>query len=1016
VAPTARSGSAQVAGPFPSPLAAAILAGMAGGFTSRAFIGRAEELRRLGATLDRAEQAQPQLVLVTGDAGVGKTRLLVEFADRAQQRGWRVLVGGCVELGDIGLAYLPVMDALRGLVDDPEEADLVAEVAAAAPGLGRLLPEVARSGPTGALAGDGLEQLQVFDAVRALLLRRSQRSPVVVVLEDLHWADRATRDLVAFLARTLRSGRVLLVASYRSDDLHRRHPLRPLLGELVRLPGVERLELAPFSRVELAAQLEAIAGVPLAADQLERIGERSEGNPFYAEQLLAAGGGDADIGLPSTLADVLLARVQGLSEPAQQVLGVAAVAGRRVSHRLLAEVAGWPEAELERGLREGVGAGVLVADSTSGSYAFRHALLQEAVYAELLPSEQGRLHASYARLLAAEPEGAAAELAHHCLASHDLVGALRASIGAAQEAEAVLAPAETLRHLSSALRLWERVPDPAAVTGTDRVDLLLRAAAAAAAAGERQRAAGLAEEAAASADATADPGQAPVVYERLGQYLLHAGRIEEALRARAQAVDLVPAQPPTRLRARVTAAMAQALTNAGRQGEARRWCDEALTVARAIGSAEEEADVLVTQGMIEEHNAPASARPLYAAGRARAAAAGNLEIESRALQDLAWLEFDLGNLAAARAVFDDGVELVQGTGLGWSDVGITMRRGQCLVRYEAGDWDDSERLAAAVPELAPALAVVELGAAALLVEVGRGRPGAAKRLRDLTALAGLDPVIDMEIAGLEADQATWQGDLERASSAVQRGLAILDTGQFRAPPTVENAWICAIGLVVQAERAERARPAGDAGTLSDAIAVGHMLVERARTAVEHTRVSHGVDLRCWQAKAEAEWTRVQGRSDPEAWLAAVEAFSYGQLYEVARCRWRLAEALLGAGDREQATVAARAAHETAVRLGAEPLRAALEALARRGRLDLGVGLPPERGLAGLTPREVEVLRLLVEGRSNRQIAETLFISGKTASVHVTNILAKLGVHSRLEAAATARRLGLDQPTSEASAT
>jgi DNA-binding NarL/FixJ family response regulator len=367
-------------------------------------------------------------------------------------------------------------------------------------------------------------------------------------------------------------------------------------------------------------------------------------------------------------------------------------------------------------------------------------------------------------------------------------------------------------------------------------------------------------------------------------------------------------------------------------------------------------------------------------------------------------------------VFDDGVELAQRTGLGWSDIGITMRRGQCLVRYEAGDWDQSERLAAAVPGLAPALAVVELGTAALLVEVGRGRPAAAKRLRDLAALAGLDPVIDMEVAGLEADQATWQGDLERAESAVQRGLAILDAGKFRASPTVENAWICAIGLVVQAERAERARTAGDAGTLHNAIAVGHMLLERAHTAVEQTRALHGVDLRAWHAKAEAEWSRLQGRSDPNAWLAAVEAFSYGHVYEVARCQWRLAEALLGAGDREQATVAARTAQQTAMRLGAEPLQTALELLARRGRLDLGAGVPAEPGLAGLTPRELEVLRRLVEGRSNRQIAEQLFISGKTASVHVTNILAKLGVHSRLEAAAMVRRLGLDQPAQKGAAT
>src|SRR5215207_9276443 len=276
---------------------------MAGGFTSRAFIGRAEELQRLAARLDRSEQEQPQLVLLAGDAGVGKTRLLLEFADRAQQRGSRVLVGGCVELGDIGLAYLPVVDALRGLVDDPADAHLLAEVAATAPGLSRLLPGLKEVGSTGALAGDGQDQLQLFDAVRALLMHRSEQSPVVVVLEDLHWADRASRDLIAFLARTLRAGRVMLVASYRSDELHRRHPLRPLLAELVRLPGVERLQLAPFSRAELAEHLEAIAGAPLSADQVAGIYARSEGNPFYAEQLLAAGADDAQVALPETLTE-----------------------------------------------------------------------------------------------------------------------------------------------------------------------------------------------------------------------------------------------------------------------------------------------------------------------------------------------------------------------------------------------------------------------------------------------------------------------------------------------------------------------------------------------------------------------------------------------------------------------------------------------------------------------------------------------------------------------------------------
>jgi DNA-binding CsgD family transcriptional regulator len=980
---------------------------MAGEFPSAAFIGRAAELRRVDALLERAVQGRPQLVLVSGDAGVGKTRLLLALADRARRRGMRVLSGGCVELGDIGLPYLPVVDALRGLADDPEEARLLAGAATTAPGLGRLLPGIDPVRPT----GDALDQLQVLDAVRAVLVGRSERSPVVLVLEDLHWADRATRDLVAFLARTLHAARVTLAVSYRSDELHRRHPLRPLLAELVRLPLVERLELAPFTRAELAEHLEAITGTPLPAEQVEGIHDRSEGNPFYAEQLLAAGAGGAPVELPATLAELMLARVQGLSEPAQRVLRVAAVAGRRVPHRLLAGVAGQPEADLEQGLHEAVGAGVLTTDATTGSYAFRHALLQEAVYGDLLPGEQVRLHAAYAHLLAAEPGGAAAELAHHCLASHDLAGALAASVRAAEEAEAVLAPAEALRHLHGALALWERVPEPAATAGTDRVELSLRAAAAASAAGEHQRAATLARDAASSADATADPARAARGYERLGLYLFDAGRLREGLAACTRAVELVPAEPPTPLRARVTAAMAQVLVNTRRPEEARRWCDEALAAARSAGSADDEADVLITLGMVEQYDDPAGACARFAAARAQAAEAGNPLIEHRALYDLAQVTNELGDLASARATFDEGAGSTERAGLGWSRFGILMRRRQIQVRYLTGDWDGCERLVAAVPELVTTLAAAEVVAEGLGVMVARGRPTASERLRQLVALTGAVPDLDKNVAVWEAELATWQGDLDRASSAIRRALAAADAIEH-FDQALEGIWVCMNGLSAEADRAERARAAGDTATLNDAIAAGRALLERARATVEQAPgagLGHDVHARGRHAKAEAEWTRLQGRSDPARWQAAVDAFSYGHVYAVARCQWRLAEALAGAGDREQAAAAARAAHATATRLGAVPLRAALEDLARRGRLDLGVGLPAERKLAGLTPRELEVLRLLVEGRSNRQIAEQLFISDKTASVHVTNLLSKLGVHSRLEAAAMARRLGLEQP-------
>jgi DNA-binding NarL/FixJ family response regulator len=1008
-----RDGPAEIAGPFSSSLAAAILAGMAGGFTSPAFIGRVEELSRLAGILDRAEQARPQLVLVAGDAGVGKSRLLAEFADRAVGRGARALVGGCVELGDIGVPYLPVVEALRSLAEDPADAELVAEVAASAPGVRRLLPGVVGPAPLEVPAGAGLDQVQVFDAVLALLLGCAERSLVVVVLEDLHWADRATRDLVAFLARTLRSGRVLLVASYRSDELHRRHPLRPLLAELVRLPGVERIELAPFNPVELAEFLEAIPKVALPADQVERIFERSEGNPFYAEQLAAASAGDALMVLPATLADVLLVRIQALPERAQELLRAAAVAGRRVPHRLLAQVVGWPEPELEEALRATIGAGVLMVDAGTQTYAFRHALLQEAVYGDLLPSEQVRLHAAYAALLAAGPYGAAAELAYHCLASNDLPGALTASMRAAEESAAALAPAETLRHLSGALKLWDRVPNPAAATGTDRIDLTLRAAEAAAAAGEELRAAALAQDAAATADATADPARAARAHERHGHYLLSAGNVEEALRAQSSAVALVPAQPPTMLRGRVTAAMAQALIDIGRPDEAKGWCEEALAVARTVGSVDDEADALVTLGRIQHYADLANARSLYVAGRRRAVEAGNLEIEARALEELAWLEEELGNLAAAEAAVDEGTELAKRTGLGWSAFGIRMRCGQCRVRYRTGEWDAGERLAAAIPEPVTTPGAAQWAAAALLVEIGRGRASVDRRLRQLVALAGADRYLDVGVAGLEAGHASWQGDFDRGRLAMRRGLAAADTfAAVEMPDQIaEIGWMCTQGLTVEAERAERARVAGDAAALDDAVEFGGALLERARAAAEQASrggLAHDVDLRGWRARAEAEWTRLQGHSDPKAWQAAVEAYSHGHVYATARCQWRLAEALLGVGDREPAIAVIQAAYQTAVRLGAEPLLGALEALARRGRLDLGAGVPAERTLAGLTPREVEVLRLLVEGRSNRQIAEQLFISIKTASVHVTRILAKLNVHSRLDAAARAQQLGLDR--------
>ena len=751
---------------------------------------------------------------------------------------------------------------------------------------------------------------------------------------------------------------------------------------------------------------------------VDRILARSEGNAFFAEELVAAGAIRADIALPDALADVLLGRIEGLPDLAQEVLKVAAVAGRRVGHQLLVAASGRPEAEVEQGLRDAIAGQVLVASAATESYRFRHALLQEAVYGDLLPGERTRLHATYARLLATadpsgdDPSASAAELAWHCLASHDLPGGLAALVRAADHAATVFAPSEAFRHLTQALELWNRVPDAAAVAGVDRVEVLVRAAEAASHSGEFRQAVGLAEEAVATVDEDAEPLRAAMAYERLSSYLLDAelelARImEPMLAASRRAVELVPEQPPTPLRASVAAGLARSLMVARDPEGARRWGETALAEARAAGSVGDEAKALVIVSLLElRFGDVETARQMLRDADRAAAAAGNRPLELQARHALGVFEFDLGNLAAACTALDQATELAERSGLAWSGYGIDSRVLRCIAHYSAGSWDEAERVARAVDERRPAVS-----AAALYVEVGRGRAAADERLARLVPYREADPYVAYLAGGCEADLVRWQGDPERSSELARETLSTQE--EAGAPWVLSAIWPAALALAAEGDLAERARAAGDQAAQKEHMAVGADVLERARAALQRARDRGrqvGPEALAWLARAEAEWSRVEGRNDPASWSAAADAFGYGYLYEEARCRWRLAEAWLLEGDRDQAAVQARAAHEIAERLGAAPLLAALEALGRRARLDLGVQPPPRPdGAAGLTPRELEVLRLVAAGRSNGQIAEALFISRKTASVHVSNILAKLGVHTRTEAAAEAHRLGLDTP-------
>jgi DNA-binding CsgD family transcriptional regulator len=679
-----------------------------------------------------------------------------------------------------------------------------------------------------------------------------------------------------------------------------------------------------------------------------------------------------------------------------------------------------PEAEVERGLRDAIAGQVLVASAATESYRFRHALLQEAVYGDLLPGERTRLHATYARLLsAADPEGddgSAAELAWHCLASHDLPGGLAALVRAADHAATVFAPSEAYRHLTQALELWNRVPEAAAVAGVDRVEVLVRAAEAANHSGEFRQAVGLAREAVESIDEDAEPLRAAMAYDRLSSYLLDAEpeleltRIrEQILAASERAAELVPEEPPTPLRARVAAGLARSLMVSRDYEQARRRGEEALAVARAVGSVDDEARALVIVSILElRFGDVEAARLLLRDADLAAAVARNRPLELQARHALGALELDLGNLAAACAALDQATELAEHSGLVWSGYGIDSRVLRCIAHYEAGSWDEAERVAGMADERRPAVS-----AAALYVEVGRGRAVAVERLARLAPYRKVDPYVAYLAGGNEADLARWQGDLERSSELARETLVTQE--EAGAPWLLSAIWPAALALAAEADLAERVRAAGDQAAVKQHLTTGEDLLARARGALQRARElgrQVGPEALAWLARAEAEWTRVEGRADPDRWSAAADAFGYGYLYEEARCRWRLAEALLGDGRRGQAATQARAAHEIAERLGAAPLLATLESLGRRGRLELGVQRPAGHEAPGLTPRELEVLRLVAAGRSNGQIAEALFISRKTASVHVSNILAKLGVRSRTEAAAAAHRLGLDAPAEQ----
>ncbi len=925
--------------------------------SSAVLVGRDDELSRLRAALRRAVAGSPATVVVAGEAGVGKTRLVLELAREAEVAGAAVLVGGCLDVGGDTLPYAPLAEALRSLPMMLGADELAGVLDGARGELARLVPEL---GEPAAGAAE-TPPARFLELLLGVLHRLADARAVVLVVEDLHWADRSTRDLLAFLVRNLRRG-VTLLLTVRSDELHRRHPLRPFLAELERGGRAERIDLRRLTRHELTELLTEILGHAPAPGLVADVWDRSDGNPFFAEELATAHAEGTQ--LPEALRDLLLARVEALPNAAQRVLQVAAVAGRRVDHHLLATVAAEPEGGLVELLREAVVRHVL-AEAPGDGYAFRHALVQEAIYDDLLHVERGPLHAAYARALAerVQERGGHAtavelgQLAHHWYAANDLRAALPAAVRAAVAAEATYAHAEAFRHYERALELLEQAPAATVESPLDRAGLLESAAHAAYQAGEVDAAIRLGRLALGTIDQAAEPLRAAVVLELLSRCHWYASPdLREAIDAMEQALAVVPVEPPTRELAMVLAGHgrlllmswinhSQVLLSAGRCEEAAQVAREGLAALRRLGLAR-------AVGMIA-----------------------------------------LGNAAEALTLL--------------------------------GRWDEADRLLDQAVDLdlpGPIVAVLQVNRAHC-----RLRRGDAAAVRaELTQLmedisnAGLpDPQAVKPLCELMAEAAIWEGHLDDARDAVANGLAML-TGTDDPEITMS---LCVVGLAAEAARVEHAHissGSGEAGEVDESRRVAVALVERARELGKAMGTALLPPARAGLLAAEAEWSRVAGDGDPARWAdaaAAWDALAYP--WPATYARWRQAEALLtGGAARRDAGELLTTAWESARRLGAALLQREIEALATRARIQLAPAVaepaptaPSEAARLGLTQRELEVLRMLGAGLSNRQIAEELFISPKTASVHVSNILRKLDVANRVQAGAIAQRLSPLAPDS-----
>jgi DNA-binding CsgD family transcriptional regulator/tetratricopeptide (TPR) repeat protein len=1016
---------------------------MSGRLISPTMVGRDRELDRAVESLVAAGEGTPSHLLIAGEAGVGKSRLVAELASAAEARSMRVLRGACANVGEGGLPYGPLVEALRGLAHDLPAAERVALVGPDGAELARLVPALAPEHAAGQAApptttGIGAQpewaQSRLLEAILGIVHRLSERAPLLFIVEDLHWADPATRDAIAYLVRSLRHEPVALALTIRSDELHRRHPMRPWLAELERTGRTERIDLERLDEAHTADLAGAILAATPDPAVVHRIHQRSDGNPFFIEELLAAEGGSGQGGMPPTLREILSARLGALPDSARPVLAAVAVAGHGVDHALLAAVSGLPDDDLDAALRVAIEGQVLVAGS---GYGFRHALLQEAAYDDLLPGERLRLHRSVAAQIAARPvpDGAAAaghwaELAHHWRAARDDHRALEASVRASAAATDAFAFADARRHAEHALELWSTMDDPEAAAGIDRTSLLERAARAAWLAGDPRRGVAWYREAVASLPEGADPIDRAVRMERLARALWTNGQSIEAMTVIESAVATIPPDPPTAERARVLSGYGQMLMLMDRPTEAIETCRAAIDMARLTGARHAEGHALNSMGLSlamagECETGTAALEAALAIAREMA----DPDDIGRAFVNLCEARMYCGDTRGAMDVVLRGMAEAEQVGT-TGTYGYYIRENGIDIAFELGDTATARRLieGGRDEDMVGRQQYRYALAQSIQFLVAMGDPLARGRLDELRERVVGHPVEaqfngPFRVAAIEA--ALWAGDPAAALEEARAGLAeIGDIEWLRYPLRILRGGAWAAADLADIARARR-DDAGLAAALAAAQEVGARRTVVAGRVPSTLRAGPAADVEAEFATIDAELARATGAPAGAAWEAVAERWAgRSRPYLQAYAAWRAAEAHLLAGDRPAASAQLAAAARIARGMGARPLMAAIEGLAARARVAIEPGdgepareatttaeagraqRPSEADRLGLTKREREVLGLVAQGWTNRQIAESLFISENTAGVHVSNILGKLGAATRTEAAAIAARLGL----------